>query len=480
MASSSSSNAVHFVVGNTYSKVPLSEAKLDRSGSCRKVHDWTLFVDVVEGNVDAVVERVSFDLGGTFQPSTFVCSTPIPIQGPNGSIVWRFQTRQQTYGSITAKIQLRGVGGSTLECSHNIRFAKAPPTSSMNRRTFRETRPPRPLRMLKMPDGQRFGIELELTAAVSAETVARNLETNAMPVEVVTDYSAGRETSWHWKLVPDSSIVCNTNMPNCNRFELVSPVLQGGRGLDQVSQILQRLNDYSRREPQVQLAVNKSMGFHVHMDVASLSNEELVKVCQNFIKYEAVMDTFMPNSRRNGSPESSRYFQSNRTSVAQQVGSNANKRLHDALGACSDVESLAQLMNASGRYYKLNLQNLVSTRRYQPTLEFRQHSATTNFQKVGAWARFCHAFVSNSAKLAPPRSFRQGRSIDFQCDALFQYVIKDRALRNFYQARRQELASSSDDEEACCSECARGGRCNASQRPPTVYSTGFCMITDSS
>ena len=236
LAMASSNNEVQFVFGNTYTKVPLSEAKLDSSGSYRKIHDWTLFVDVVAGEPD-VIERVSFDLGSTFQPNTSICHTPVPIRTDNNGIVWRFQTRQQTYGSVTAKILIRGTGGSLLELSHNIRFNAA--SLKAPTQTFRENRNLRPLRMLKMPNDQRFGIELELTSAVHVppETVAKNLESATMPVEVVSNYNAGRSTSWHWKVVPDSSIVCNTSMPNCNRFELVSPILHGSTGLQHVSQI---------------------------------------------------------------------------------------------------------------------------------------------------------------------------------------------------------------------------------------------------
>jgi hypothetical protein len=81
------------------------------------------------------------------------------------------------------------------------------------------------------------------------------------------------------------------------------------------------------------------MGFHVHINVADLSHEELIKVCQNFVKYENVMDTFVPPSRRNGSPESNRFFKSNRACVAQTIGSNRNKAIHEALGACRNTVS---------------------------------------------------------------------------------------------------------------------------------------------
>jgi Putative amidoligase enzyme len=118
------------------------------------------------------------------------------------------------------------------------------------------------------------------------------------------------------------------------------------------------------------------------------------------------------------------------------------------------MQALAELMNPnSSRYHKVNLQNLISGR--QPTIEFRQHSATSNPKKVNNWVRFCITLVNNSAQLASPSPFRKGKDIDSQFEALFQFVVKDRALRDYYRGRRQVLEL--EDEEACCQSCARGG-----------------------
>jgi len=43
-----------------------------------------------------------------------------------------------------------------------------------------------------------------------------------------------------------------------------------------------------------------------------------------------------------------------------------------------------------------------------------------------------------------------GRSVDFQFRALFHYVIKDRAIRNFYVQRRDQV------DAACCNSCIDG------------------------
>lgn len=126
------------------------------------------------------------------------------------------------------------------------------------------------------------------------------------------------------------------------------------------------------------------MGFHVHIDVSKYSLEQLIKICQQFCKYEDAMDSFMPRSKRTGSDNSNRYFQSNARAISEDPSSIWT--VHNCLERCTNTQSLTDVMNPYGRYYKLNLQNLKTGR--QPTLEFRQHSSTTSYEKVGNWIRF--------------------------------------------------------------------------------------------
>jgi len=457
------------MVGNTYRYIPPRNAKFDRNRRYKKIHDWTLYVDIVKGTPDCI-ERVLFDLGSTFEPQTFISRCPISIKLPNGQPAWRFSTRQQSYGIIgtSATITIRGAGGTKKEIAHTIILDRTGSRKKSPLQIFDELRGLHPLHLVKMPDTQRFGIELEISSApgLSPQKVA-DFFPSALPVFVTGNYSDGREASnQSWKLVPDGSIVCSRTMPYCNKFEMVSPILQGGKGLSELASILRAIGKVNSR-----LKVNKSMGFHVHIDVSNLSAEQLVKVCQNFIKYEDVIDSFMPYSRRSGSEECDRYFSSNRDSIGQDT----NKQRHCALEGCYDVASLAQMMNYNGRYYKLNLQNLVTGR--QPTIEFRQHSATLNYDKISSWVRFCTAFVTNSARLPSPKSFKEGRDLDFQFIALFQYVIKDRALRNFYKERRYLMSDRNAERDylmsgsdlmhgstlaGCCSSCKHGGSCEDS------------------
>ena len=453
-----------FVVGNTYRKLQKRNAKLDKTGKHRKIHDWILFVDIIKGNPD-IINSVVFEFGSSFSPSSFACMSPVEVKYPDGETAYRFKTRQQTYGPVTAKINIRGCGGTVHKVTHRTVLETDSENLKSVVHTFTERNSLKPLKALKIDDAQKFGIELELTSDndVTEEMIANvmngsnsNDRNNNPNVVVIRNWAEGRATSTNWKLVPDSSIVCSTSSPDCNRFELVSPILMGGNGLSQINTILKRLNDSSSI-----VKVNKSMGYHLHINVESFTYKQLVKVCQNFIKYEDAIDTLMPRSRRTGSEQSDRYFKSNRQFIASKLsGSNiTNKMCHDALkNTNGSMEQLIRWMNGyDDRYFKLNLQNISTGR--QPTIEFRQHSATANYAKVSAWVRFCVAFCLNSAKLAPPTPFSKGRSVNYKIKALFQYVIKDRALRDFYMKRREELAQD-EGNDPCCTACVGGnGTC---------------------
>eukprot|EP00980_Cylindrotheca_fusiformis_P016165 scaffold4805_cov136-Cylindrotheca_fusiformis.AAC.20 len=456
---------VEIVVGNTYEKIPGHLAKFSRRTRIKKVHDVVVFVDIVNGGNPDVIEKVSFDLGSTFDPEVFTCTTPIHTSTRNGSSkVWRFSTRQQVYGAFTANIKIRGAGGTSLNLVHEVMLQ--PNSEIIAHREpatrFTEYNGLRPLPKAKLPYQARFGVELELSSVnyLSPDVVANCIGKRNCYV-VVQDYSEGRKTlNNEWKIVPDSSIVCSTSQPDCNKFELVSPPLGAGPGLGSVHEILTRMEKINPR-----LKVNKSMGFHVHVDVSSFHTSQLVKVCQQFVKYEGVIDMFMPQSRRSGSVESNSYFQGNRRHIQDLVGFGGgratNRQVHDALGRCQDIDSLVHLMNGSSRYFKLNMQNLVTGR--QPTLEFRQHSSTMNYEKIGCWIRFCVLFCWNSARLRAPKPFKEDSGLKKKFDALFQFVIKDRALRDYYRKRMDHFQKNrgEDDDCACCSACSTGlsGHC---------------------
>lgn len=273
-------NSIVLAIGNTYCSAPSHKVPWDRSGRYPNVPEFTLYVDVIisdwdDATVEHAIDQVSFDLGSTFKGSPFICHSPIRANN-NGLQVWRFQTRPTACASVCATLEVRGAGGTVEQYEHSIKL-NGSANSEYNRYSFTETRQPRPLRMFAMPPHARFGVELECTSSRSLKEIRDD-----MPVDCRICRDEVKPPTSFWKLVDDASIKCNSSNPKCTTFELVSPVLEGGDGLAQIQKICQALKDEDKQ-------VNKSAGFHVHIDVYQYSLKQIIKICQQYIKYESAL-----------------------------------------------------------------------------------------------------------------------------------------------------------------------------------------------
>ena len=311
-------------------------------------------------------------------------------------------------------------------------------------------------KMIQLRESTKIGVELEMSCPgyVGLDSIADELtDRSGVRVENMEhyDYAEGKKTTHHWKLIQDGSLACNLSQPDCNKFELVSPILRSEEGLARTSKILRQLSH-------VNVSLNRSMGFHVHLDVSNYSIAELIKICQQYVKYESAIDSMLPLSRRTGSRESNEFFRSNSDVAKDQFGKD-EEGLLIALGSCKNYHDLAEIMNPyNSRYYKLNLQNLTSGR--QNTFEFRQHSSTADYEKVDAWVRFCVRFCENSIGSEKPTQFaRRSQSVDELFDDLFQNIIRDSVLHSFYKDRRH-LLSVDDEGDGCCHGCVAGRGCS--------------------
>ena len=196
---------------------------------------------------------------------------------------------------------------------------------------------------------RRFGVEIEAYNC-TRERLARELREAGINV-VVEGYN--HNTRNHWKLVTDGSLCGN------NTFELVSPVLEGEAGLKELEKVCWVL-DYC------DVKVNDSCGLHIHMDAINFTMATWKNLALTYKNIEMVIDAFMPNSRRNNT-----YCKGLRHITEREILS---------------ANSLTDLRRAfnNDRYHKLNLE---SYSRHN-TVEFRQHSGTTNFTKMENWIRF--------------------------------------------------------------------------------------------
>ena len=217
---------------------------------------------------------------------------------------------------------------------------------------------------MKITD-RKFGIEIE-----AGDVPTHELESalNRAFAEAGLDMTAEQEgynhiTRTHWKITSDASVEMR------NPFEVVSPILQGQNGLDQLKVVCATLNELGAR-------VNVSCGLHVHLNATDLTVGEILSVYNRYADFGSQIDTVVSPSRRG---EGARYV----SKINKLTGSYKSKQ---------------RLANARGKYHKVNLVN-VSER---GTIEFRQHQGTTDFEKITNWLSFLQSFVEASRKFTKP------------------------------------------------------------------------------
>lgn len=147
--------------------------------------------------------------------------------------------------------------------------------------------------------------------------------------------------------------------------EVVSPVL---KNLTSLKKVCKALNEADAK-------VNRSCGLHVHFGASEFTNDQWRRIIVNYANIEAVIDSFMPMSRRG---DNNYYCKSivNRKGFVEIADSN-------------DGLSHFQNIYRNDRYHKLNLMAYDTHK----TIEFRQHSGTTDFEKIENWIKFLSAFL---------------------------------------------------------------------------------------
>lgn len=200
-----------------------------------------------------------------------------------------------------------------------------------------------------------FGIEIEAYNC-TRERLARELREAGINV-AVEGYN--HITSAHWKLVTDGSLCGN------DTFELVSPILEGESGLRELEKVCWVL-DFCN------VKVNESCGLHVHMDAADFTMNTWKNLALSYKNIESVINAFMPAGRRDN------YYCKSLSGISE-------RRILQA-------STLNDLRAAFGndRYHKVNLEAYARHR----TIEFRQHSGSTNFTKMSNWILFLGRMIT--------------------------------------------------------------------------------------
>ena len=234
-----------------------------------------------------------------------------------------------------------------------------------------------------------FGVEIE------CYNVLRSCLINEVSQRNVSIQSEGynhTDNNHYYKIVSDGSIQGNDGQ------EVVSPILKGKEGLNSLKNVCDSLDAVGAK-------VNRSTGLHVHFDASKISDAHFVNIFKNYQKLESVIDSFMPNSRR----------ANNNGYCASLIGLNYNR-----CETKSDVISLNRT-----RYRKVNAESYLRHK----TIEFRQHSGTTEYEKMANWINFLRKLIQYSFD-SEIESCSSIEEIPFLTDTEKQYFINRRAALN--------------------------------------------------
>eukprot|EP00951_Prasinocladus_malaysianus_P011565 scaffold85500_cov38-Prasinocladus_malaysianus.AAC.1 len=289
------------------------------------------------------ISQVIFTLHDSFKPQSFVKNMA------------EFATKQTSFGAFTAaKVQVRLSDNSIHEIDYPLNFSSNGGWTNYSVPLHRSHPSFYNVRQLPLPTDLTFGVELELTTGDYGLDGVADIINDTSGHECDVDYDRSRDATPYWRVTTDSSVHCGGFHGECQAFELVSPILRGGKGLQELHSVLQAVNRMGVH------ADNPTAGFHVHVGVGHLSLEQLKKVCQSFVKYEEAFDMMVPRSRRDNE-----YCMSNRFSG--RLGDLTNKQANDAIAHCQDMDELHELMNPdNSKHYKLSLMPVASGR--QPTV----------------------------------------------------------------------------------------------------------------
>lgn len=211
------------------------------------------------------------------------------------------------------------------------------------------------------PTGRGFGIEMELTGP-SAQHVIDALLAHGIPMDSRNEstrreigYSATNTRAHVWTLKHDGSV-------RGYGLELVSPVLRGTAGMEELATVCAALNS-------VGATVDRSTGLHVHHDFRNLTADQVRRQCLMFVERQDLIAELVAPSRR-GNHYCPSWTEHN-------------------IDALRHATTLSQMQYVGPRG---NL-NLSSYARHG-SVEIRFHGGSTNSRKILAWLRFGQALFA--------------------------------------------------------------------------------------
>ena len=457
-------------IGYVYHKIEDTKAIWDLSRTRKKIHDWTIFVQFDSEEDADKIEKVTFTLPSFKlygEDVTYHCNCPVSKMISNGeeknnrhdndtttkqTMKWRFSSRHITYGKnqtrkfvVAIKI-LRGKvvkyqelkikfveeGEVILKCCRicvsNSHVAFNAPVKQLDNKETKLSAELEFFVTAPTHDGPYKKNDIKDLLKYSIQKKDKRIQINFYDVDV--DENRDKSLLLHHKHITNADCWGATFILNDDsviQYQLISPMCEVGLLMNNLVHVLTGIQTMDG----FQVHPDSKMGLFIHVDVSTFHFEGIKNMCLNYVKYEKVMDNFMPPKRRLLSD----YCKSNSAAICHDdlcpLEMITNKERHLKISSCKNEMELFNTMHPTSSVkvgeYKFNLFVSNETK----LISIRHHHMITDKVRAKLWIRFCYAFVLNSAKYSTRRNLAESTCDERAYKQLFMYVIKDRYIRDY-------------------------------------------------
>lgn len=252
-----------------------------------------------------------------------------------------------------------------------------------------------------LDENKGWGVEIEMFIPCSEEDLIQKLVGRGIAIR---GHGYNHRVTLEWKIVSDGSLRNNSLPSHYHACELVSPILKGQAGEAELKKVCEVLEIIGAR-------VNSSCGLHVHQGCSPVpgtqfystsleTKREIRKAIRTGVyaaciyhHFQKIFDNMIPKHRVDC--EYARHF----TLAEINALKESKCKINHIETNFSEDSSRGRRSNRMVYPSRRKVVNLSAFWRHG-TIEFRQHSGSTEFQKIISWVKITQAIMLKAEKLA--------------------------------------------------------------------------------
>ena len=245
-----------------------------------------------------------------------------------------------------------------------------------------------------------WGVEIELISDLSKREVAAKLNSHRISTQV-DDRGERCYRQGDWKICDDASL-------SDGGMEIVSPILKGTKGLEELEKVCTVLKSCRAR-------IDSSCGLHIHHQVTTTGVDDL-KILQNamyvYHKFQSRINRMLPKSRRFADP--------------------CHPHSSGDIVRALEARDVYNLTASQDRRQAVNVQAYSR----HGTCEFRQHSGSIESEKIGYWVIITQSIMAKAIELA--RNSSDITAYEFKRDLVEEMKLKTE-VKTYIEKRMEKF-----------------------------------------